>query len=293
MASEQVSYKKPFVWALLFHIILIVLLGFELKLSHPNAFVLKQGTAPHVISAVQVNQKDVMKTIDALKAKERAKQQAELAHQKQRVEEALKMKQEKVEKEQDLLNLKKAQAAEQKRLDSLKAAALKEERQAEIREKAQTLLKAKQLAETKAKAQEALHAKQLAETKAKAQEALKAKAAAEAREAAALQARAAAMQGEVNKYKALIIQAISAQWILPPHVAQGLSCQFEIRLAPGGDVLSVQLMRSSGDPLLDRSAQTAIYKASPLPVPNDPKAFEMFRLVSLTVKPEGVLERME
>src|SRR5690606_13878514 len=68
--------------------------------------------------------------------------------------------------------------------------------------------------------------------------------------------------GEVNKYKALILNSISRNWILPENVNQGLSSQFRIHLAPNGTVLSVTLLRSSGDSLLDRSAQTAIYKAS-------------------------------
>lgn len=50
----------------------------------------------------------------------------------------------------------------------------------------------------------------------------------------------------------------------------------------------VTLTRSSGDPLLDRSAQTAIYKASPLPVPTDSETFNLFRDISLTVRPEQV-----
>jgi len=67
-----------------------------------------------------------------------------------------------------------------------------------------------------------------------------------------------------------------------------MSSQFRIRLAPDGMVLQVSLTRSSGDPLLDRSAQTAIYKASPLPVPTDAETFNLFRDISLTVRPEQV-----
>ena len=97
----------------------------------------------------------------------------------------------------------------------------------------------------------------------------------------------AQMSGEVNKYKALIIQAISQHWILPEHVDRQLFSQFRIQLAPNGQVLSVGLIRSSGDPVLDRSAQAAIYKASPLPVPTDSEMFNLFRDISLTVRPES------
>ena len=76
-------------------------------------------------------------------------------------------------------------------------------------------------------------------------------------------------------------------WILPEHVDRQLFSQFRIQLAPNGQVLSVGLIRSSGDPVLDRSAQAAIYKASPLPVPTDSEMFNLFRDISLTVRPES------
>ena len=95
------------------------------------------------------------------------------------------------------------------------------------------------------------------------------------------------MSGEVDKYKALIIDSISRQWILPENANGNLSSQFRIRLAPNGAVLDVNLTRSSGDAILDRSAQSAIYKASPLPVPSDPATFNLFRDISLTVRPEN------
>ena len=100
--------------------------------------------------------------------------------------------------------------------------------------------------------------------------------------------RSARIAGEVDKYKALIIGAIGRQWILPENIDPHLSSQFRIHLAPNGVVLEVSLTKSSGDPILDRSAQAAIYKASPLPVPSDSGTFNLFREISLTVKPENV-----
>ncbi len=54
-------------------------------------------------------------------------------------------------------------------------------------------------------------------------------------------------------------------------------------------MLSVQIAKSSGDPVLDRSAQTAVLKASPLPVPSKGTDFESFREFNLTVRPEGIV----
>jgi colicin import membrane protein len=156
----------------------------------------------------------------------------------------------------------------------------------------------KKKAEDKAKADklkaEQAHAEKVRAEKAAAEQAkvdmerkkqADAAAAQQARQNAENQARIA---GEVDKYKALIVNAIGRNWILPENVDSNLSCQFRIRLAPDGMVLAVTLTRGSGDPLLDRSAQTAIYKASPLPVPADAETFNMFRDISLTVRPEQV-----
>lgn len=96
-------------------------------------------------------------------------------------------------------------------------------------------------------------------------------------------------QGEVNKYKALILQAISEQWIVPTQANKKLSCELMIRLAPGGLVMEVQVTKSSGDPSLDSSARAAVLKASPLPVPKNSDAFESFRQFALKVKPENIL----
>ena len=133
--------------------------------------------------------------------------------------------------------------------------------------------------------------KQLAE--AKRQQEAKAKAEAERsrqdaiKQAAADAEKNARIAGEIDRYKALIISAISRQWILPENAQNNVSSQFRIRLAPDGSVLEVSLTKSSGDSVLDHSAQTAIYKASPLPVPTDPEAFNTFRDISLTVRPEN------
>ncbi len=96
-------------------------------------------------------------------------------------------------------------------------------------------------------------------------------------------------RGVVDKYKALILQAISQRWIVPNNVDKHLTAELLVHVAPGGLVLDVQLIKSSGDEALDRSARAAVFKASPLPVPTDTEAFESFKQFVLKVKPENVL----
>ncbi|MES2218571.1 MAG: cell envelope integrity protein TolA [Pseudomonadota bacterium] len=96
-------------------------------------------------------------------------------------------------------------------------------------------------------------------------------------------------EGEVNKYKALILQAIGRRWIVPASTPKTIYAELLIRLAPSGMVLDVQISKSSGDVTLDRSARAAVFKASPLPVPEDTNSFEQFRQFVLKMKPEDVV----
>lgn len=97
-------------------------------------------------------------------------------------------------------------------------------------------------------------------------------------------------QGVVNKYKALIIQAISENWLVPLQANKSLTSELMIKLAPNGRVVDVQITRGSGDPALDSSARAAVLKSSPLPVPDNPEEFEPFRQFVLKVKPENIIE---
>lgn len=96
-------------------------------------------------------------------------------------------------------------------------------------------------------------------------------------------------QGEINKYKALILQAISEQWVVPTTADKKKSCEMMIHLAPGGKVLEVKITKTSGDVQLDSSARRAVFKAAPLPVPPTAEAFAPFRQFVLKVKPENIL----
>lgn len=96
-------------------------------------------------------------------------------------------------------------------------------------------------------------------------------------------------RGVVDKYRALILQTISQNWIIPNNVDKHLTALLMVRLAPGGLVLDVQLLKSSGDDALDRSARAAVFKSSPLPVPSDTDAFAPFKQFVLKVKPENVM----
>ena len=277
---------------------------------------------PEIVKAISVDNKQIMDTVNRLKQERAQQKQAELSRQKEVTRQLEAAKQQRIQEQKQLAKLKeetnriaiarKKQAEEEKK--HLKELAEQKSREAkhieELKKQKEQLVKQQELEtkklaelnkkknEEKAKA-DSLEKEKLAEAKAKADKAhaeqAKADLESKQQEEAAAKQQAAAnaekqarVAGEVDKYKALIVNAIGRHWILPDNADSALSSQFRIRLAPDGAVLEVSLTRSSGDALLDRSAQTAIYKASPLPVPTDSETFALFRDISLTVRPEQV-----
>lgn len=317
---KELSFKRPFIFSGLLHGLILVVLVAEFHHAKPvlvadtvNDPGIQQMAKVEPIKAVSVDSQEVMQAVEQLKAVQQQKIHAEQMHQQQLLQAAkaaqlarereqaklaqLKSEALRVEKEQ-----KKKLEAEKQQIAELKKKQLElkkqQEEQARLAEKklleqklaekklAEKKLAEKKLAEKKLAEQKSALAAKQKEALAQKQQALKAQQ--DAKLAAEEALRSARVAGEVDRYKAMIIGAIGRQWILPENVGPGLSSQFRIHLAPNGVVLDVSLIRSSGDPILDRSAQSAIYKASPLPVPSDPSTFNLFREISLTVRPENV-----
>jgi colicin import membrane protein len=90
----------------------------------------------------------------------------------------------------------------------------------------------------------------------------------------------------VQKYTALIREKVENVWRKPATSKQGLKCTVYVRLIPGGDVMHVEVTKSSGDASFDRSVETAVQKAVPLPLPADPALFEKFREITFVFDPD-------
>jgi colicin import membrane protein len=90
-----------------------------------------------------------------------------------------------------------------------------------------------------------------------------------------------------DKYKSQIRSKITRNWDRPSGVDDGLTTELRVKLFPGGAVADVSVARSSGNPVYDRSAQDAVKKASPLPVPKG-SGFDEFRNLKLQFSPTGI-----
>lgn len=275
LSKDQLFYKRCLILAIILHgfALSFLLINFEGRAPTP---IVKKSTK--IVHAVSVDEQAVDAEVARLK--------------QQQIDKANKQKAQQAALKKQAADAKAQRAAEQKKLAALK------KQQADAAKKLAADKKAQQAALDKLKKQNQEAAKQLkaAQQKNKAEQdkitqqqkalALQKKIQAQKQS----QAQSQAVQGQVDKYKALVIEAISQKWLVPQGTSKDISCELYIHLAAGGAVLSVTVTKSSGNSLLDRSAIAAVYKASPLPVPKDPTAFNAFRQFKLTVKPQGYIQ---
>ena len=89
----------------------------------------------------------------------------------------------------------------------------------------------------------------------------------------AQKAKAATQRVEAEQAKFAIKQKVKRSWIRPVKTTAGLKCTIRVRLLSDGTVMDAEVISSSGDEDFDRSAENAVNKASPLPVPKDKELF--------------------
>ncbi len=96
----------------------------------------------------------------------------------------------------------------------------------------------------------------------------------------------AATAAEVGRYQDMIRSKIRRNIVMPPDVSENAEAIFKVTLLPGGMVMDVAMLKSSGNPAYDNAAERAIYKAQPLPLPTDATLQQKFRELKLTIRPE-------
>lgn len=200
------------------------------------------------------------------------------SEQAQRREQEEARKQAEVKKRQEEEQRQK-QAAEQKR-----KAQEQEKEKERIRQAEEA--KRRKVEEEKARAAEAKRRQEEDARRRQAEQSLKEQLAAEEAEREAA-ARAARAQSAIEKYKALIRQRVTRNWSRPVGSAKGLTCVVQVKLVPGGEVVQARVVRSSGDAVFDRSVENAVFKSTPLPLPQDKDLFEYFREIEFLFSPEG------
>lgn len=92
---------------------------------------------------------------------------------------------------------------------------------------------------------------------------------------------------ELAGYISAIRSAVARRWSRPPGARNEMETVVRIRLLPGGEVVDVTVVESSGHSGLDRSTVAAVKNASPLPVPEGDD-FNEFRVFRISFKPEDL-----
>ena len=268
--------RKAVVYAVLVHLALIalVVVGFRWQA--------KPAVAPAtIVQAQAVNDAEMQKEIERRKKQERERELQEMKQKREQAEREqleTKKKREQEERErkaaEDKRREEQARVAEQKRKDEDKRKAAEAEkkrkdeaRQAEAR-KTKEAEERRKLAESSLKEQLAREEKERTAAKARAEQAARA-------------------QSELARYEGLIRQKVERNWVRPAGWTKGMECVVRVRLAPTGEVINATVAHPSGSPAFDRSVENAVYKASPLPLPEDKGLFEHFRELELRFRPEG------
>jgi colicin import membrane protein len=291
------------------HIVLMVMLFISFDWTPKPAVVKNQ---PNVVKATVVDTSKVKAELDKLKRAEEKKQKQEQARMDKLKRAERDSKKRRAAEEKRIAELKKKRIAaekrrtqEQNKLAKIKKekAALEKKREVEQKQLAELERKHKveqerqKQAEAKRKAAEAKH--KAAEAKRKAAEAKRKAAEARRREderkkqlddqlaAEEAERTEAAAQGEINKYQALIRQKVTRNWLKPAGARKGLACTVRVRTIPGGEVVGVTIIKSSGNAIFDRSVESAVRKAAPLPLPRDPAVAARMREIDFEFIPEA------
>ena len=272
-------------YAVLMHLVLLALLAVGLDWT-PKA--IKPGVKTPI--EAELVSSDQLRAIEQRKQEDRRRQEAEEQRKLDAAAAQKKAAAEKVAAGKAAAEKQKA-AVEQKKqaeLAAQKKAAAEKQRQADIAAKkkaeAAEAAKKKAAAEAQRKA-EAAKQQAAAEAQRKAEAAARKQAEADLQAQLAAEAERARAESALAEFIPYIQERIQRNWLRPAGSPAGLSCLVKVRLIPGGDVVSVNVVRSSGDAVFDRSVETAVLKASPLPLPADANLFKHFREINFNFDP--------
>ncbi len=305
---------KSYSLAIIVHLILFGVIMFNL-FWNPSKKIKVGGADVQPIQAQVIDENLLTQELDKLKKEEELKKQEELEKQQKleeleqqallkeeeikKLEEEKKIKEEQAKLEQKKaeelakqreLEEEKAQQAEKKRLAEearLKELALEKEKEEEEKKKKEELAKKKKTEEAEKKKKEEIAKKKREEEKRKKEQAEK------KRKQDELEAKLAEEQARseaaalFSPYTGQIKAKVTNSWIRPVTMRPGASAKVVVRVSPQGDVLSARIQQGSGDQIFDRSVVNAVYKASPLPIPNNPRLYPYYRDFIFNFNPSG------
>jgi colicin import membrane protein len=207
-----------------------------------------------------------------LKEKQRKLREQKLEEQERRKEELRKKEEERRQKEAE----RREEQLRQEELKRQEAARRKEEEKRQEEALREEERRMEQEAEKRRAA--------IIEEQQKLAQVAKVRAEEDARKRAIAEA-AAAKQRQLAQFMERIKQKVRGKVVLPPGMSANPEAVYSVTLLPGGEVLEVRLIKSSGVPAYDAAVERAIHAADPLPVPSDPDLFQQLRQANYKFRP--------
>jgi len=278
-SSRASSKTIAYVGAGLIHLVIIgaMLVNFTSKTKTVEAF---DADKLDVVKATVVTEAEIKQQRDKIKKQDRDK------------------KRQKELEEKRLKDLKKKSEREKQRIKDLekerKAIALKKKQEEDKRKKELAEEKAKDKKEKQRKEKIAADKKRVEDEAriAKEQQRLDAEESLRQELLKEQTARVAAQRTTtlIGRYSARIRDIVNAKRVIAPDFERWRKTKLNIKLSSQGDVIAVSIVESSGSDRYDRSAETAVRQASPLPIPpvsESEQAHDTFRDFNLTITMPG------
>lgn len=265
-------YGLAFLLAALFHTLIwsVLFLNFNFYKAKP-VFVPGEATI-QPMEAVALDAAEVNKRVAAIKAREARKKERALELQKAEQQKLAQAKLEREQEEKKIAELKAKQA------EVLKAIEIAKKEEKEKEEKKLKLAELKKAEEAQAKA----HKKKVPENSENPKHTTETPSPQKVNSGSKGEM---GLLSEMERYKRMIENKIENNWNFAFSAHQKLKCRLFVKILPGGDVAFAKVVDSSGDPAFDESAVRAVYKASPLPLPPDPRLFADFRELNIPFNP--------
>jgi colicin import membrane protein len=251
MNAASASSKKPVIFSLLLHgIILALLIGFE---SNQTIFITPEVNDAPIIEASLILTRPIQRPVPKLEVKPEVKspevKKPELKAQPE------------PEPEIQTKNIVVIKAEEKKPL-------VDKNREKELKKTAEKSLE-------QAFKQEKLQEELQQDFQKKLQE-----------HEAELRQSSAVSQSEVNQFMRAIAAKVTKNWRQPIDTKiKGLACVVLIKTVSNGTIIDVQVIQSSGNVAFDRSTEIAVKKSSPLPIPQSEMARAQFKLFEFSFHP--------
>jgi colicin import membrane protein len=242
------------------------------------------------VKASVIDESQIKDQQEKLKKAERERERKKREEKQRQQDELKKIQQQADQEQQKVIDLQDKQKLEKEKLESQrKAIALKKKKDEARRKKNEKIAKQKEEAEKKRIAE---LKKQVAREEEDLRERQRINKLLAEEEAERLQLAADRRAKErtttvMSQYSAKIEQAIKDKWRVAPGTESWRVAKINIKLSPDGQVLKVVVINSSGSQDYDRSVETAVLQASPLPFPTveeDPSAHQVLQDININLK---------